>query len=230
MSGEADDDELVEHTASPRACQDGADDHAGTGSTWSVPPEGIPAWRRQRRAELLAARIAMPARERARAAETVARVLDELVVLDPDTLISLYWPFRGELNLRGWMHDAWRRGARIALPVVVRKAAPLVFREWTPDARLEPGVWNIPVPVDGAVVDPSVVIAPLVGFDPVGFRLGYGGGFFDRTLAALAERQRPPTVIGVGHSATRLDTIHPLPHDIPMQTIITEAGVFEIER
>ena len=110
------------------------------------------------------------------------------------------------------------RGMRVALPVVVAKGMPLVFREWHPRAHLEPGVWNIPVPADGEEVTPTVVIAPLVGFDDDAYRLGYGGGFFDRTLAALCPR---PLIIGVGHSLGRLATIYPQPHDIPMDWIVT---------
>ena len=186
----------------------------------------IAGWRTSRRAECIAARLAVPAQERARAAEAVAATLDQLIGFEPDTLVSLYWPFNGELNLRGWMSAACELGLRIALPVVVAKATPLQFREWTPQARLEPGVWKIPVPVDGAIVEPDVVIAPLVGFDEAGYRLGHGGGFFDRTLAAMAERGQRPTAIGVGHSTGRLETIRPQAHDIPMHTIVTETGAF----
>ena len=83
------------------------------------------------------------------------------------------------------------------------------------------GIWNIPVPVDGVDVLPDIVVSPVVGFDPDGYRLGYGGGFYDRTLAAMARR---PLVIGVGFSLSAVATIHPLPHDIPMQLIVTECG------
>jgi len=81
--------------------------------------------------------------------------------------------------------------------------------------------WKIPFPADGAVVVPDVIISPVVGFDPHNFRLGYGGGFFDRTLAAMTEM---PLLLGVGYSMAALSTIHPRPHDIPMSAIITEHG------
>ena len=81
------------------------------------------------------------------------------------------------------MASVIERGGTVALPVVVEKARPLIFRAYRPGDRLEKGVWNIPVPADGAAVTPDIVIAPLVGFDGGKFRLGYGGGFFDRTLA-----------------------------------------------
>ena len=103
----------------------------------------------------------------------------------------------------------------------IAKGRPLIFREWTPEGRMERGVWNILVPADGVLLTPDVTIAPLVGFDPGCYRLGYGGGFFDRTLAALSPR---PLVIGVGHPTTAIRTIHPQSHDIPMDLIVTGAG------
>jgi len=83
------------------------------------------------------------------------------------------------------------------------------------------GLWKIPYPADGPEVQPGIVIAPLVGFDRQGFRLGYGGGFFDRTLARLAPR---PLVIGLGYASSALDTIFPQPHDIGMDWIVTDEG------
>jgi 5-formyltetrahydrofolate cyclo-ligase len=153
-----------------------------------------------------------------RVASEVAAELDRLIPGEPGTIVSLYWPFRGELDLRDWMRSAAARGVRIALPVVVEKGQPLVFREWLPGARLTRGVWNIPIPADGAEVTPGVIISPVVGFDPRNYRLGYGGGFFDRTLAAM---KTPRRVIGVGHPSGALPTIHPQPHDIPMDIIVT---------
>lgn len=175
-------------------------------------------WRKSRRQALISARLAVPAEERTRVAEDVAATLAQLLTPGPGHIISLYWPFRGELDLRGWMRSAYDRGARIALPVVVEKARPLVFREWSPGCRMERGVWNIPIPADGAEISPNVVIAPLVGYDPGCFRLGYGGGFYDRTLAALAER---PKIVGVGLPIAALSTIFPQPFDIPMDMIVT---------
>lgn len=190
----------------------------------------VARWRKAERERLIALRMAIPARERQHHAEQVAANLDELLAEQDNAVISVYWPFRAELNLRDWMHRAVDKGARIALPVVKAKAQPLIFREWQPGARMTPGVWNIPVPVDGDVLQPTHVIAPLVGFDAVGYRLGYGGGFFDRTLASMHERQQYPTVIGVGCAVARIPTIHAQPHDIPMNVIITECDVMQTGR
>jgi 5-formyltetrahydrofolate cyclo-ligase len=106
----------------------------------------------------------------------------------------------------------------------VEKNAPLIFRLWAIGAPLAPGVWNIPIPVNSAELAPDVIIAPVVGFDQQGYRLGYGGGFYDRTLAALAKK---PRVIGVGYSQAAIATIYPLPHDIPMDVIVTEETIVE---
>jgi 5,10-methenyltetrahydrofolate synthetase len=181
----------------------------------------VAGWRRQERARLIALRLARPAAEREAIAAKVAQELDGLITPAPDTLVSLYWPFRGELDLRGWMRGHVARGGRVALPVVVAKGQPLIFREWHPGIRMAHGVWKIPIPAEGPEVVPQVVIAPLVGHDPACYRLGYGGGFFDRTLASLAEA---PLKIGVGDGSGAIASIFPQPYDIPMDVILTEAG------
>jgi 5,10-methenyltetrahydrofolate synthetase len=177
----------------------------------------VARWRKAERARLIAARLAVPADERARVADAVAAALDREVEPGPGRVVSLYWPFRGELDLRGWMAAAVGRGARVALPTVAAMRQPLVFREWRPGCAMRRGVWNIPEPADGEVLTPDVVIAPLVGFDPTGYRLGYGGGFYDRTLAALSPK---PRAIGVGHPVAAIPTIFPQPHDVQMDVVL----------
>lgn len=184
----------------------------------AVHARDVARWRKAERERLIAARLALPMAERAAHARLVEQQIDRMVPPTPETIVSLYWPFRGEPDLRPWMTAACTAGLRIALPVVIAKRQPLVFREWTPHARLKRGIWNIPFPADGATVVPTVVIAPLVGFDAAGYRLGYGGGFFDRTLAGLTVK---PFVIGVGHPVQRIATIYPQPHDIAMTWIVT---------
>ncbi len=180
----------------------------------------VARWRKAERERLIAARLAVPADERAQVADQVGRALDRIVPHGPGTVVSLFWPFRGELDLRDWMAQAVGRGTRIALPVVVGRDRPLIFRAWQPGCAMQRGVWNIPQPADGENLIPDIVIAPLVGYDARSYRLGYGGGFFDRTLAAMQDR---PTVIGVGHETAAIPTIFPQPHDIPMDVILTGA-------
>jgi 5,10-methenyltetrahydrofolate synthetase len=119
------------------------------------------------------------------------------------------------------MTAAEARGASCALPIVVEKGSPLAFRTWKVGEPLSRGVWNIPFPRRGREVLPDLVIAPLVGFDTSCFRLGYGGGYFDRTLALLNKA----TLVGVGFESQKLNTIHPMKHDIPMDIIVTDVGV-----
>jgi 5,10-methenyltetrahydrofolate synthetase len=185
------------------------------------PTPGVTAWRKTQRERLIASRLALPASFRAEAAEKIASGLDTLIGDPGGRIVSAYWPFRGEPDLRPWLASLRDRGARTALPVVVANRAPLIFRSWRQGDRLARGVWNIPIPADGELVVPDVVIAPLVGFDPGFYRLGYGGGFFDRTLAQL-----PATAvaIGVGYDQAAMASIMPQPHDIPMRHIVTETG------
>jgi len=185
----------------------------------------VARWRKAERVRLLAARAAWPAPQRQAAAGAIADHLDgwlDRAGIGPGAIIAGYWPIRSEPDLRPWLARLHARGLRLALPVVETRAAPLVFRAWAPGAALVQGHWNILVPAAGAAaLRPDVVLAPLVGWDAAGFRLGYGGGYFDRTLAAL--RPRPPA-IGVGLQSARLSTIFPQPHDIRLDAIVTEAG------
>lgn len=179
----------------------------------------LKAWRKAERERLIAARLAVSADERAAHAARIAEKLDEAAGDVSGRMVAIYWPFRGEPDLRGWAASVIGRGGHIALPVVVAKATPLVFRAWTPGDRLEKGVWNIPVPAEGEPVVPDIVVSPVVGFDGGNYRLGYGGGFYDRTLAALP---RKPRVLGVGYALQRIATIHPQAYDIPMDVVLTE--------
>jgi 5,10-methenyltetrahydrofolate synthetase len=193
------------------------------------PPIGdrIAVWRKAERERLLAERLSMePSLRRNHAQEIFRRVLS-LLTEPSGRIVSLYWPIRGEPDLRALMPIVAEAGGRCALPVVVQPKAPLVFRVWEPTTKLVPGVWKIPVPAAGDPVVPDVVIAPVVGYDGACFRLGYGGGYFDRTLAALPER---PLVIGVGYAQARLETIYPLPHDVPLDLIATEREIVRPDR
>lgn len=182
----------------------------------------VAAWRKSERVRLIARREALTLEER-RAAD--AHITELLVLGFPllgNLTIGFYWPFKGEVDPRVAVRRFRARGARSAVPVVVEKGAPLQFREWTPGCVTRPGVFGLPVPVDGAVVVPDIVLAPPVGFGTRGYRLGYGGGYFDRTLAALSPR---PLAIGLAREVSRIDTIYPQPHDVPMDFIVTENGI-----
>lgn len=186
----------------------------------------VARWRKAERARLLAERAGLPVAVRQGAAAAIAGHLDTLLATRFETVeeltISAWWPIKAELNLRHWLEALMVRGARVALPVVVTPGAPLAFRVWTPECKMVQGFWKIPVPADGPEVVPDITLVPVVGWDGAGYRLGYGGGYFDRTLAALAPR---PLVIGIGLDAARVATIFPQPHDIAMDAIVTESGL-----
>jgi 5-formyltetrahydrofolate cyclo-ligase len=220
MAASADDDreEAGSYASPPRFMHEQPDFVAG-GRADPQTRADVMRWRKAERERRIAERLAIPAEERA---VMTGRITEGLNVAIGDVsghLISLYWPFRGEPDLRPWMDTVFERGGKIALPVVVEKGRPLIFRAWRRGDKLGKGVWNIPVPVEGPPVLPSVVIAPVVGFDPDRYRLGYGGGFFDRTLAAMAAK---PLVIGVGYRMSAIRTIYPQQHDIPMDMIVTD--------
>ena len=179
-------------------------------------------WRKAERHRLITARCAIPAQQRRHHARVIAAALDSIFKPRPGITVAAYWPIRAEPNLRPWLKRLSASGVGCALPVVVAKRAPLVFRAWHPGAPLELGVWDIPVPVNTTVVTPDVVVVPVVGFDRAGFRLGYGGGYYDRTLAAMPSR---PQVLGVGYADAAITTIFPQPHDIAMDAVITESSV-----
>ena len=179
-------------------------------------------WRKKERERLIAARLAVPAETRAARGEAIAAGVLAEIGAPEGRIVSAYWPFRGEPDFRPLLAEIVARGGRTALPVVVEKGRPLEFHLWQAGEELGRGVWNIPVPAAHRPCLPDIVIAPVVGYDPACYRLGYGGGFFDRTLAAMAKK---PRVIGIGYSAARLSTIYPQMHDIPMDLIVTEAGI-----
>ncbi len=185
-------------------------------------PDTIRQWRKARRAELLAQRGAVPTNERRAWNEAITSSLLEGFPLLQQLVVGFYWPFKGEFDPRFAIH-AWRGGgATAALPVVVRKGAPLQFREWWPGVSTAKGVFDLPVPLGTKVVTPQALLIPPIGFDPDGYRLGYGGGYFDRTLAALSPQ---PLKIGVAFELSRMSSIQPQPHDIPMDFIVTESGI-----
>jgi 5-formyltetrahydrofolate cyclo-ligase len=201
--------------------------------TTSPAPENertrIVAWRRAERQRLIEARLRVPVEERQLASAQIAQRLDAHCraagLLQPGTIVSGYWPLRGEPDLRPWLAGLHEQGYLCVLPVVVEKAAPLRFRRWYPGCAMEKGFWDIPVPADSAQFIPRLLLAPVVGFDRQCYRLGYGGGYFDRTLAELRGAGAPFDVMGIGYSAAQIESLQPLPHDIALQAIVTERAV-----
>ena len=180
----------------------------------------LKAWRRSERQRLLALRTAVPSAERRLWGVEIEVRLRALLLERPVVTLGVYWPFQAEFDPRALIDWVIEQGFAVALPAVVDKKGPLEYRAWRPDEALVDGVWNIPIPQARELVTPQAVLAPLVGFDQQCYRLGYGGGYFDRTLAALSPR---PLAIGVGFEISHIETIFPQPFDIPMDVIVTEA-------
>lgn len=222
MTKERDEDDLPGDYASPPCFMHEVDPAYMGHDTISQPEEGVIAWRKAERQRLIEARIALAPDQRHEFSIAIGAGLDQVIGSVTQKSVSLYWPFRGEPDLRDWMDSVNARGGTCLLPIVIQKSRPLVFRAWKKGEKLDLGIWNIPVPANGPNVLPDIVIAPLVGFDSACFRLGYGGGFFDRTLAAMPIK---PIVIGVGYGKQQITTIHPQQFDIPMNIIVTEAGI-----
>ena len=182
------------------------------------------AWRKNLRRELLARRQALPA-DRLHAWRLA---MDQHLQYGFPGLakgvVAFCWPIRNEYDARHLMHRLRKQGASTALPVVLAPKTPLIFREWHPGVKMELGKLGIPYPKAGAGLVPDTVLLPMIGFDNEGYRLGYGGGFFDRTLESL--RDSKPLVIGVNFELGAIATIRPQPWDIPMDYVVTERGVY----
>jgi len=191
-------------------------------------PESLRTWRKAERERLVAARLALDAGTlhafRSRIDNHIAKAFPGLV----QGTLAFCWPFKNEYDPRFLAHDLRTRGALTALPVVVAPRQPLVFRLWKPGDALDKGVYDIPYPAAGDPVVPDSALVPMNGFDEAGFRLGSGGGFFDRTLASLRSGEsKRPIAIGVTYELARMPTIQPQSYDIPMDYVVTERGVYE---
>ena len=186
----------------------------------------LSAWRKGERARLLRERSALSEETlsgmRSRMDTHIERTFPDLV----HGVLAFCWPYKNEYDVRHLAAALRRRGAKTAMPVVVAPKTPLIFREWHPGVKLADGPLGIPYPVESDEVQPDHVLLPMVGWDGDGYRLGYGGGFFDRTLAAIAKR---PRVIGVAYEQAYMKTIRPQPHDIPVDFVVTERGVYRRE-
>lgn len=185
--------------------------------------EELKVWRKAQRARLIAEREALSAETVGACRLAIDTALERAFPGLARMRVAFCWPIRNEYDARHFARTLRDRGASTALPVVVGRGQPLVFRAWKPGLRLAKGALDIPYPPDSEEITPQAVLLPMNGWDQGGYRLGYGAGFFDRTLAALAER---PVVIGVSYEFARLETIFPQPWDIPVDYVATERGIY----
>jgi len=139
-----------------------------------------------------------------------------------DTIVSFYWPMGDEADPRALANTLAARGHRLALPVVVAKKSPLHFREWRAGDVLMVHPFGMHEPSGNAhTVTPDVLLVPLLAFDARGTRLGYGGGFYDRTLHSLSTKR----AVGIAFAGQEMDTLPSHAHDHPLDAVITEKGV-----
>lgn len=182
----------------------------------------------QLRAALIEQRLAMP--DRLARADLLQRVMRIWLVGRPDTVIGAYWPIKGEFDplpaLHRWKEDGELQGEpqprRIGLPVVNRQHKTLTFHAWYPGCPMENDAYDIPKPKDTGLVVPTLLFVPCLGYTAGGYRLGYGGGFYDRTLAALEPR---PFTVGLGFAQGLLQNLDPEAHDVPLDAILNDDGV-----
>ncbi len=140
-------------------------------------------------------------------------------------VVSGFYPYQSEIDVRPLLGKLAGEGWTPSLPVILGKGLPLTFRRWYPGEITISGLWNIPRPSDGApIVEPDVLLVPMLAFDRNGFRLGYGGGFYDRTLAALKEH-RSVIAIGVAYAAQEVYSVPRGQHDLPLDFVMTEEEV-----
>ncbi len=179
------------------------------------------------RKSLVEHRLNMPDRQqRAALLQDVMRIW---LVGRPDTVIGAYWPIKGEFDplpaLHRWKEDGelveQPQLRRIGLPVVDKVHKTMVFHAWYPGCRMEEDAYGIPKPKDTEVIVPTLLFISCVGYGLGGYRLGYGGGFYDRTLATLEPR---PFTVGLGFTHGFLPDVEPQDHDVAMDAILNENG------
>jgi 5-formyltetrahydrofolate cyclo-ligase len=178
------------------------------------------------RAQALARRDAIPAPERAAAAETIAaRVFP--VDVPPGAIVSGFSPMKSEINPVPLMRRLAEGGAKLALPVVVGRGQPLIMRAWSFGEKLGSGVWGIREPrADAPEVLPDILIVPLAAFDRTGHRIGYGAGYFDMTLHRL-RGLKPVVAIGLGFAVQEIPAVPATPRDARLDLVLTEREVID---
>ena len=191
-------------------------------------PEARLACRKALRKTLVERRQALPADELARMTASVCTHLRREFPELARMRVGFCWPMLNEPDLRPLI-ETWIRegdpGFVALLPVVVAPKTPLAFRAWTPQTPMVKDRYGIETPAEGEFIVPQALLIPVNAFDAAGYRIGYGGGFFDRTLATT---QPKPLSIGVGFELARVDSIRPEAYDMPLDAMVTEAGVFRI--
>ena len=184
--------------------------------------------RQSKRKALIEERLNLP--DRLQRADMLQRVMRIWLFGRTDEVIGAYWPIKGEFDplpaLHRWKEDGELLDSpqprRIGLPVVDKVHKTLTFHAWYPGCPMEEDAYGIPKPKDTEIVVPTLLFVPCVGYGPGGFRLGYGGGFYDRTLATLLPK---PVTVGLGYTNGWLPDMEAEPHDVPLDALLNDNGV-----
>jgi 5-formyltetrahydrofolate cyclo-ligase len=212
----------------PVACAGSSTQRAKGITPNTMTSDELKQWRKAERVRLIAARVAVDMETLAAYRTAIDAHIERAFPGLAHCTVALCWPYKNEYDARFLARRLRDAGAKTALPVVLAPRQPMIFRLWKPGDVMAKGVYDIPYPAEGEPVEPDAALVPMNGFDIAGYRLGYGGGYFDRTLARLRER-RPgrPVAIGVTYELARLESIDPQWFDIPMDYVVTERGTYE---
>jgi 5-formyltetrahydrofolate cyclo-ligase len=187
----------------------------------------IDALKKAIRREAVARRDALPAAERATAAETIA-ARPFPIAIKPGAIVSGFSALKSEINPVPLMRKLADQGAQLALPVVAAKGKPLIMRAWSFGEPLDSGVWGIREPKAGAPeVAPDILIVPLLAFDRTGNRIGYGAGYYDMTIAKL-RAMKPTVAIGIAYAAQEIAEIPVTPRDARLDLVLTEREIIDL--
>lgn len=189
------------------------------------PAESSALLRAALRREKIAAREALPADRHHHLSRDIEAHLTDLLQRCPLQVLGFCWPFRAEFDCRPVVERLLAAGTRACLPLVSALDAALTFRAWVPDSEMQVDRYGICYPATGESLTPDVLLLPVNAFDSAGYRLGYGAGYFDRTLTQWAAQGVHPLTIGTGFELARVDSIHPAAHDVPLDAVVTEAGL-----
>ena len=195
--------------------------------TEPVSDDPIAAHKAALRSELIARRDALPAAERAAAAEAIAARPFPLAIA-PGTIVSGFSALKAEINPVPLMRRLADAGAQLALPVVAGRGKPLIMRAWSFGAPLVSGVWGIREPAPSAPeVEPDILLVPLLAFDRAGGRIGYGAGYYDMTIAALRAK-KPVVAVGVAYGSQEIDSVPVTPRDARLDLVLTEREAIDL--
>jgi 5-formyltetrahydrofolate cyclo-ligase len=193
----------------------------------NLPSEKAEDTKARLRREALARRDALPAEMRKAAAEAIAARAFPLAVA-AGTIVSGFMPLKSEINPLPLMHKLADAGARLALPVVVGRSKPLTMRSWQWSEPLVPGVWGIREPGPAAAtLEPDIVLVPLLAFDRSGYRIGYGAGYYDLTIAQLRAK-KPIAAVGIAFAAQEIETVPRTAFDAQLDLVLTENEMIDL--